>query len=140
MKKLTLTIGVFLLMAAYAITDPYYHSLEQTATNLGISGVYTSSVYDVTTYKTLDVNVTADQDSASNGLKINFVRVIGDCSSFTPGASNMDYTANSTGWSYSASTKDSYSASVRGNCAWVTYTNGVTGQGSFELTIFGTLK
>lgn len=140
MRKLAYMFALFLLLSGFVWGEPYYHSIEQTTTNLIADAVYTSTVHDVTTYETLNVNVTADQNSATNGLKINFARVIGDCSGFTPTGSNMDYTANGVGWSYTASTKDSYSASVRGNCAWVTYTNGSTGQSSFELTIFGTLK
>lgn len=140
MKNLVLIAAVFMLVAIRAQAEPYYHMFEQTTANLGVSGVYESGVFDVTNYKTVDVNVSSDQDSATDGLKINFVKVNGDCSSFTPTTSNMDYTANGSGWSYTASTKDSYSASVRGNCAWVTYTNGTTAQTSFKLTIFSTLK
>jgi len=140
LKKVALIVTACLLSTVWAQAEPYYQSFEQTTANLGLSGEYESTVFDVTNYKTVDVNVSADQDSATDGLKINFVRVLGNCSSFTPSASNMDYTANGSGWSYTASSKDSYSGSVRGNCAWVTYTNGTTAQTSFELTIFGTIK
>ena len=138
MKKTVIVAVSLLLLTVYAQAKAYYHSFEETTTNLGVSEEYESGVIDVTNYETVDVNVTSDQDSATDGLKINFVSVDGDCSSFTPTSSNMDYTANGSGWSYTASSKDSYSASVRGNCAWVTFTNGSTLQSSFKLTIFGT--
>ena len=138
MKKLTLFISAFMFFVIGALAGPYYHSFEETTANLGVSGVYESAVFDVTNYETVDVNVSADQNSAAEGLKINFVSTSGDCSTFTPSSSNMDYTANGSGWSYTAGSKDSYSASVRGNCAWVSYTNGITAQTSFKLTVFGT--
>ena len=138
MKILITGMLAIIMSAALSLADPYYHFFEQTTSILGSGGVYMSSVYDVTNYSTVDVNVTASHDSASNGLKINFVRTEGDCSDFIPGVSNMDYTANGSGWTYTAGVNESYSASVRGNCAWVTYTNSGTNQSSFELTIFGT--
>lgn len=142
MRKLLLFTMIVLLQVfpGLSFADPYYYSLEQTSSNLIADAVYTSSVYDVTTFETLNVNLESDQNSATNGLKINFVRVQGDCSSFTPTSSNMDYTGNGLGWTYTASDKRSYSVDVRGNCAWVTYTNGSTIQTNFNLTIFGTLK
>ena len=130
------------LFCAVSITsaDSYYHQQEQSSTNLGAGAVYTSSVYAVDLYESMNVNVESDVDSATDGLKINFFYTDGDCSDFTPTSSNMDYTANGSGWTYSASSKQSFQASVRGNCAWVTYTNGASPQTTFKLTIFGTDK
>jgi len=134
--------GLILLcvLSVSSFAEPYHHQLEQTTTNLGIAGEYTSTVFEISRFETINVNATSNVDSATSGLKINYVNVFGDCSDFTPASSNMDYTANGSGWTYTASGKESYESSVRGNCAWVTYTNGSTGQTSFKLTIFGNLK
>lgn len=142
MKKLILIFTALMLVnsCSYTMAEPSYQQLDQTTANLGISGVYTSPVFASHTFESINVNVTSDQDSASEGLKINYVSTTGDCSTFTPTSSNMDYTANNSGWSYTASVKNSYESSVRGNCAWVTYTNGGVAQTSFRMTIFGNFK
>lgn len=142
MKKLIVITAMILICGAcpYAIADANYSEIASTTNNLGNAGVYTSPVFATHTLQAVNVNITADQNSASNGLKINYINTSEDCSSFTPTSANMDYTANGSGWTYTASTKDSYESAVRGNCAWVTYTNGGSAQSSFKLTIFGNLK
>lgn len=142
MKKIFVFLIAVLVLGAFgpwnvkAQTHRHYYQIEQTTTALSAAGTYTSSVYNVAAFKTVDINVTADQDSAANGVDINFANdTDGSCPSSPPTA---DYVANGGGWSYTASSKDSYSASVRGNCAWVVYTNGGSNQGSFELTVFFT--
>ncbi len=117
-----------------------YYQIEQTTATLNSGVAFTSSAFETRGLETIGVNVTASHDSAAGGVDINFANVSGDCVDFTPTGSNMDYTANTTGWSYTATTKDSYATTIRGNCAWIVYTNGGTNQTSFKLTIYGDIN
>lgn len=135
MKKLLITLIGIVLYAGSAYADGFYQEMERSFTALGSGGVYTSSMIEVGDYKTVNVNVLADEDSAENGLKINFYS---RSSNGTP-CGTLTYTANGTGWSYtSGNSPESYAASVRGECVQVTFTNGSNAQDSFYISIFAT--
>ena len=135
MKKTLIALIGILLLAVASYADNFYYGLAQSFTPLGNGGIYTSAMIEVQGYKTVNVNLLADEDSASDGLKINFYSR--DNSGDPCG--ELTYTANGTGWTYtSGSSPESYSASVRGDCVQVTYTNSSTPQDSFYISIFAT--
>jgi hypothetical protein len=134
-RKLLLFIMIVSLQVfpGLSFADPYYYSLEQTTANLGISGVYTSSTYEVGNYSLIGVAVSSDVSSATDGLKIRFSNNA-DCDTVAP--STWDYIGNGSGWTYTTGTTQGYVASVVGKCVQVVYTNGGTAQSAFKLSIF----
>lgn len=129
MKRILLAFFAVLFIAGYAQADNYYFTQEFSTTVLDGDEAYSSSCMRVENYKTVNLNVLADQDSAAAGVDINFYN---DSS-----CSVLLYSANLGGWSYNAgSLPESYSAAVRGDFAKVVFTNGATPQASFKINIF----
>lgn len=129
MKKAILIILFLLSLSAYSLADDFYFAQDYSTTPLDGDEVYSSSCMNVRNYKTVNVNLISDQDSATGGVDIKFYN---DSS-----CANLLYSANTGGWSYTAGTDpESYAASVRGEYAKVTYTNGASNQTSFVINIF----
>lgn len=96
-------------------------SNNSTATPLGVSGVFTGTLVDVTQYGSISIQVFADEDSATDGLSFEWS---------TDGGSNWDVqdqhdiTANQAEQFVLPRITESFR---------IVYTNGTTGQGAFRL-------
>ena len=102
--------------------------LNSSTIALGISGVFTGTAFDITSYAAINVNVKSDVPSATNGLKVEF----------SPDGINWDHSHSTT---YTAATGVGYIFNAEFKYARVVYTNGSSAQSYFRLqTIFKTTK
>jgi len=116
---------VVISWSAFGQTPDNYVPVEYSTSNLSGDAAFTSKKYDVRKYKYIVLNVTADQNSASNGVQIQQA-----CASDCITATSPTYQVVSD-WTYTAaSTSNSYIADVVCACARVVYTNGSTPQGA----------
>lgn len=93
---------------------------NSTATPLGIDAVYTGTSEDVSAYATILISVLADQDSATGGLSIQF----------STDDSNWDFVQTH---SIEANTAHTVLIPIQAQYFRIVYTNGGTGQSSFEI-------
>lgn len=101
---------------------------NSTTTTLLANQSYVGSAFEVTGYATINVNVYADVNSATDGLKVEF----------STDAVNWDHSHRTT---YTTGTGKGYIFNAEYRYARVSYTNGGTNQTVFRLqTIFKTVK
>lgn len=130
--------GIFALLfavPAFAGTPITYQTQElaYTQTALGAGGTYTGPSVYVGDYGRIKLIVYADEDSDTDGVKI---QQTGDKGCDQAGATpNWDYETTA---SYTADAKSAYSVEIVGRCARIVYVNGTNAQGSFRL--YGALK
>jgi hypothetical protein len=96
---------------------------NSTTSLLGISGVYTGTAEDVSAYTAVTIHLSADQDSATDGMTFEF------CPDNSFGAGNTDSYA----FTLTANTKRRFQFPVTAQYFRVKYTNGGTGQGDFDV-------
>lgn len=131
MKKLLFYMIGILFIATAAYADSERVLMESSTAALGSSATYTSGTFETVSYKYLVVTVTSDQNSATDGVKIE-QSCDSDCD--TAGSPTFQYVSQ---WSYTAgATSNQYVAELNCKCARVRYVNGVTAQGSFSITSY----
>lgn len=94
--------------------------LNSSTTNLGIGGVFTALAEDIKDYSVVQVNVFADQSSATDGLSVQQ----------SSNGTNWDITDT---YTIPASTGKTFSFQAAARYFRIVYTNGGTGQGAFRL-------
>lgn len=131
MNKLLLYVIGLLLIAVTAGADSERIMMERSTQTLGSSAAYTSGTYEAVSYKYLVVTVTADQNSATDGVKIE-QSCDDDCD--TAPSPSFQYVSE---WTYTAGATDNqYVAELNCKCARVRYVNGAAAQGSFSITAY----
>lgn len=108
------------LGALYVSEKCRVDSNNSSTSTLLSAATFTGTGTDVTGFRNVNVSVFADQDSATDGLKIQF----------SSDNSNWDFEEDFT---VSASTGETHTVPVMAQYMRVTYTNGGTGQGAFRL-------
>lgn len=107
-----------------ATTDNNHISTNNSTTSLlGISGVYTGTAEDVSSYSAITIMLSADQDSATDGMTFEF------CPDNSFAAGNTDVYV----FTLTANTKRRFQFPVTAQYFRVKYTNGGTGQGDFDV-------
>lgn len=96
-------------------------SNNSSAATLGVSGVFTGTLTDVTQYGSVSVQVFADQDSATDGLSFEWS---------TDGGSNWDVQDQH---DITANQAEQFIIPRVAESFRIVYTNGTTGQGAFRL-------
>ena len=110
--------------AGELITKPEGSSVDSnnsSAATLGVSGVFTGTLTDVTKYGSVSVQVFADEDSATDGLSFEWS---------TDGGSNWDVQDQH---SITGNQAEQFIIPRGADSFRIVYTNGTTGQGAFRL-------
>lgn len=138
LNRKSFLLGIFLTLVAvfcYAGTPITLQKsiVGRTTTALAGNATYTTGILPVGEYGRVTLLAFADQNSATNGVKI---QQTGDASCNVAGATpNWDYEST---YTLTASTGLAVSVEIVGACVRISYTNGGTQQGVFRL--FSSLK
>lgn len=97
-------------------------AVNTTTTPLGIGGVFTGTAVEVIDYSTVNINIFTDQDSATDGLEVQF----------SQDGTNWDHIHYFT---ISANVSRGYNLAAENKYVRVKYTNGAVAQGAFRLTV-----